>query len=249
MRFQLSLALACIIFLQQGDFYHAFLTNVPSVVTTPTTTNNPISLLHLSSPMATPAPDDEAVRQAYGQWRQKYNKGEFDSVRYQNFKSNFLAVTAKNNMDMNQARQMGTPPPTPIQLNEYGDCSAEEYRAIMQRSGGLRDPNTRLAPSNSLQPTNDFNNPRRQQQSSSVSTRQQQMSLASSNLRAAMDQRAKFESELMQLKQRLEEKQKLLQAATVEEQYCKNRIALREEQKRLLNERLRNGWDDERGLM
>lgn len=208
-----------------------------------------------------PTPDDNAVRAAYDQWRQRFNKGDFDSVRYQNFKSNYVAVAAKNAMDLNQARQSGRPAPMPTQLNEYGDCSAEEYRAIMQRStagsrgggGGLRDPNTRVAPANPLQPTNDFSNPGRQQQQRQASgvgnTRQQQMSQATTNLRAAMDQRTKLENELMQLKQRLEEKQQLLQAVTAEEQYCKNRIALREEQKRLLNDRLRNGWDDERGLM
>ena len=193
--------------------------------------------------MATPAPDDEAVRNAYAQWRQKYNKGDFDAQRYQNFKSNFLAVSAKNNMELQRARQSGQQPPTPTQLNEYGDCSAEEYRAIMQR-GGLRDPNTRIAPNNSggMRPTNDFSNANR-------GTRQQQMSAATTNLRAAMDQRGKLEGELLQLKQRLEEKQRLLQKAEQEEQYCKSRIALREEQKRLIQERLQNGWPDEGGLM
>jgi hypothetical protein len=50
------------------------------------------------------------------------------------------------------------------------------------------------------------------------------------------------------LKQRLEEKQRLLQAAVNEENFCQQRVALREEQKRMLNDRLTNGWDDERGL-
>jgi hypothetical protein len=243
---QLPLLIGLLV-LQDAYICHGFLTSRTVLLQSPTRSVS-VAPLHLSSPMSTPTPDDEAVRDAYGQWRQKYNKGEFDSVRYQNFKSNFLAVTAKNAMDLNQARQMGASPPTPIQLNEYGDCSADEYRAIIQRSGGLRDPNTRVAPSTPLQPTNDFNNPRRQQ-SAVGTTRQQQMSQATSNLRAAMDQRSKLENELMQLKQRLEEKQKLLQATMNEEAYCKNRIALREEQKRLLNERLRNGWEDERGLM
>jgi hypothetical protein len=265
-----------ILLVQQGNelFCHGFLsTSRTTIITLPVIATTESPLLQLSStgsPMrvsTTPSPDEEAVREAYRKWRQKYNKGDFDPVRYPNFKSNFLAVTAKNNMDMSNARQTGSAAPTPIQLNEYGDCSAEEYRAISSRmpprsssasssSSGLRDPNTRVAPTPAqfLQPTNDFNNPKRQQQQQQPqqqvgTTRRQQISQASSNLRAAMDQRTKMESELLQLKQQLEEKQKLLQLAMNEEQYCKNRIALREEQKRILNERLRNGWDDEKGLM
>jgi hypothetical protein len=42
------------------------------------------------------------------------------------------------------------------------------------------------------------------------------------------------------------EKQRLLQEAINEEQFCADRIALREEQKRILNDRLRNGWEDEK---
>jgi hypothetical protein len=251
-----NLLILAIITLSHDGGCYAFLggAHIPSAATATRTQqiHNPsfqfttTTALQMSDFMATPAPDDEAVRNAYAQWRQKHNKGEFDTQRYQNFKSNFLAVTAKNNMELQRARQSGQQPPAPTQLNEYGDCSAEEYRAIMQR-GGIRDPNTRIAPSYSssggLRPTNDFSNPSR------GGTRQQQMSAAQNNLRAAMDQRGKLEGELMQLKQRLEEKQRLLAQAEQEEQYCKNRIALREEQKRLLNDRLQNGWEDERGLM
>jgi hypothetical protein len=253
---------------KEGElFCHGFLSVSRTATSLPviTTTISPLKLSSMPMmPTTVPTPDDEAVRRAYSQWRQKYNKGDFDPVRYPNFRSNFLAVTAKNNMDMANARQTGMSAPTPIQLNEYGDCSAEEYRAISSRmqsrtsSGSMRDPNTRVAPSppQQLQPTNDFNNPKRQQQQQQQqqqtqvgTTRQQQISQASSNLRAAMDQRTKLESELLLLKQKLEEKQRLLQQAMNEEQYCKNRVALREEQKRILNERLRNGWDDEKGLM
>jgi len=57
-----------------------------------------------------------------------------------------------------------------------------------------------------------------------------------------------MESELAQMKKLLEEKKKLLAQATKDEQACQERLALREEQKRLLNDRLTNGWEDERGM-
>jgi hypothetical protein len=211
---------------------------------------SPTTKLSLSSPFnsnfggggggggAAPTPDDEAVREEYARWRQKYNKGEFNPTRYENFKSNFVAVTAKNNMELQRARQSGEQPPPPIKLNEYGDFSAEEYRA--------RGPGSARMASTGLRPTNDFNNanPNRQRNPQ----QQQQMAQASTQLRATRNQRTSLEGELGQLKARLEEKQRLLQAALTEEQYLKNRIALREEQKRILNDRLRNGWEDERGF-
>jgi hypothetical protein len=207
--------------------------------------------------MGASTPDEEAIREAYARWRLKYNKGDFNPVRYANFKSNFLAVTAKNNMERNRARQFGETVPPPIQLNEYGDCSAEEYKAMMQQNPASR---TRMATqSPGLQPTNDFNSagnrnrqqqqqPQRQQQRATQPgmQRREQMSQANAQLRAAMEQRTNLENELVQLKQRLEEKQRLLQAAMNEEQFCKQRVALREEQKRILNDRLQNGWPDEK---
>ena len=86
-----------------------------------------------------PAPNDESIREEYSRWRQKYSKGDFDPVRYENFKANFLAVTVRNNMERSRARQNGESAPSPIQLNEYGDCSSGEYRQAMNQQQNNRN--------------------------------------------------------------------------------------------------------------
>jgi hypothetical protein len=230
--------------------------SLPSWISTRTTAPFSSSSTSLRS-SAAPTPNDESIREAYARWRQIYVKGDFDPVRYENFKANYLAVSARNAMDAQRARQNGETAPTPIKLNEYGDCSADEYRRIMankqrspnQQQQSMSSPTT--APSNQgtgLRPANApvSNNPGRQGGSAGV--RREDYARATAQLRAAMEQRVNLENEMVRLKQRLEEKQRLLQAAVNEENYCKQRAALREEQKRLLNDRLTNGWEDERGL-
>lgn len=225
-----------------------------SLPTNTRVSRSPSSTTSLQSSVA-PTPNDESIREDYARWRQTYIKGDFDPVRYENFKANYLAVSARNAMDAQRARQNGERAPTPIKLNEYGDCSGDEYRRIMANK--QRNPNQQasmsmpnasnrvgLRPANSLVDTN--TNPGRSTANSGV--RREDFARATAQLRAAMEQRANLENEMVQLKNRLEEKQRLLQAAVNEENYCKQRAALREEQKRLLNDRLTNGWEDERGL-
>lgn len=211
-----------------------------------------------SSPFDSAAPNDQVIQEEYSKWRQKYGKGEFDSVRYQNFKANFMAVTVRNNMERTRARQNGEAAPSPIALNEYGDCSADEYRMAMgqqQQQQFSGSGPRRVAPSakpqnNGLQPTNAIINTSSQSSSSSNTrtTRSPDLANASQQLRAAVQQRTSMEKELAEMKQLLEEKKKLLQKATKDEQDCNERLQLREEQKRLLSERLNNGWEDERGM-
>mmetsp|Transcript_39124 Transcript_39124/g.94636 ORF Transcript_39124/g.94636 Transcript_39124/m.94636 type:complete len:268 (-) Transcript_39124:223-1026(-) len=207
--------------------------------------------------MSTATPDDAAIQEAYSRWRQKYSKGEFSPERYQNFKSNFLAVTARNNMERQRAAQTGGAAPTPIKLNQYGDYSAEEYSRMMQQNQGAGTNNSNqnnfnrnnMQNSNGVRPatpgvSSTTNN---MPGMGSLPRRQQEMANnASSNLRAAMNQRSGLEGDIGQLQATLAEKQRLLQEAINEEQFCADRIALREEQKRILNDRLRNGWDDEK---
>jgi hypothetical protein len=210
---------------------------------------------------STPTPNDEILREEYAKWRRKYSKGDFDPVRSQHFKANFLAVTARNNMESNRARQNGQMAPSPIQLNEYGDCSAGEYRQAMsqpQQSNSPRSMNsspnrtslTRRNPTQAnnvgLNPSNTIINSSSANPSSRNSGRgREELSRATSQLRSVVEERRSLESELAQLKQQFEEKKKLLQNAAIEEQVCNERLALREEQKRLLNDRLANGWEDE----
>jgi hypothetical protein len=222
--------------------------NLPSWSTSMITiSSSPSSSTSLRSSSA-PTPNDESIREAYARWRQMYTKGDFDSVRYENFKSNYLAVSARNVMDAQRARQNGETAPTPIKLNEYGDCSADEYRRIMANK--QRNPNQQQQQqATGLRPANApvSSNPGRPG-ASSAAVRREDYARATAQLRAAMEQRVNLENEMVKLKQRLEEKQRLLQAAANEENYCKQRASLREEQKRLLNDRLTNGWEDERGM-
>lgn len=196
------------------------------------------------------APDDTAIQEAYARWRQKYSKGEFSPERYENFKANFVAVTARNNMERARAKQTGAMAPAPIKLNQYGDCSADEYSRLMQGN----QSNTNMQSNNNYNTINNGMRPSTPGSGASSSMpspgsfgrRQEMVNNASSNLRAAMQQRTGVDNEVGRIQASLVEKQRLLQEAMAEEQFCKDRIALREEQKRILNDRLRNGWDDER---
>lgn len=232
--------------------------------TTDANSNSPNNQLVVMKSSRTPTPNDEIIREEYAKWRRKYSRGDFDPVRSQNFKANFLAVTARNNMESNRARQNGQMAPSPIQLNEYGDCSAGEYRQAMSQpqqsnnspksmnssptrtSRGRRNPtqsnnNVGLNPSNTI-----INSSSANPSSSRNSGRgREELSRATSQLRSVVEERRSLESELAQLKQQFEGKKKLLQNAAIEEQVCNERLALREEQKRLLNDRLANGWEDE----
>eukprot|EP00977_Amphora_coffeiformis_P016584 scaffold5169_cov172-Amphora_coffeaeformis.AAC.15 len=57
-----------------------------------------------------------------------------------------------------------------------------------------------------------------------------------------------LQAEVEKLQKQLQEKQKALEEATAEETFLKERKALRLEQERLLNERLKSGWKDEAAL-
>mmetsp|Transcript_53445 Transcript_53445/g.58040 ORF Transcript_53445/g.58040 Transcript_53445/m.58040 type:complete len:271 (+) Transcript_53445:71-883(+) len=262
------LALAAITILQRNTTSDAFI--LPPYLPSRT---NPSSLFHTNDSLPSsrvvikssqygsvaPTPNDEIIREVYARWRQRYAKGDFDPVRHENFKANFLAVTARNNMERSRARQNGEIAPSPIQLNEFGDCSAGEYRqAMTQRqnnsdvsSGPTITSSTRKIQANNnrgLQPSNTIINSSTNPIKNS-GIRREELSRASSQLRAVTEERRILEHELTKLEVQFEEKKKLLQNATNEEQVCNERLALREEQKRLLNDRLANGWEDESNLM
>ncbi|VEU44879.1 unnamed protein product [Pseudo-nitzschia multistriata] len=165
-----------------------------------------------------------------------------------------MAVTVRNNMERTRALQNGETAPSPIALNEYGDCSADEYRMAMgqqqqSNSSGPRrartaNTNPNSTPTNQgLQPSNTVINTNK-----NSGRRNAGLSNATGQLREAIKQRTSLESELTQMKKLLEEKKKLLAKATKDEQIYNERLALREEQKRMLNDRLNNGWEDEQGM-
>eukprot|EP00536_Pseudo-nitzschia_multiseries_P001778 jgi/Psemu1/317706/estExt_fgenesh1_pm.C_230003 len=237
------------------SFFHSSRRGNPSSSSSFTTSESSPTVL-LSSPYGNGAPNDRVVQEEYAKWRLKFNKGDFDPMRYENFKANFMAVTVRNNMERKRALQNGEPAPSPIALNEFGDCSADEYRMAMGQqqngSGGarpMRSANSRPAPAQNqgLQPSNTIINTSRINNNNS-DRRVEGLANAKTQLRAALQQRTGLESELAQMKQLLEEKKRMLAKATEDEQNCQQRLALREEQKRLLSDRLNNGWEDERGL-
>ena len=64
-------------------------------------------------------------------------------------------------------------------------------------------------------------------------------------IQSVQKKKAFLAKQVEELKKQLDEKQKDLEAATKEENTLKERKALREEQERLLNQRLKSGWEDE----
>jgi len=70
-------------------------------------------------------------RKMYNEWRSKYGKREFDPFRYKSFRANFISVMKANRAALALARAKDLPDPKPIVLNEYGDCSQEEYIAMI----------------------------------------------------------------------------------------------------------------------
>jgi len=82
-------------------------------------------------------PYDAAARLAYDEWRKQFGKGSFDPDRYEIFKANYEAITVANVSAKKDARDTGADaPPTLMTLNEYGDCTEEEYVAATSGGGG-----------------------------------------------------------------------------------------------------------------
>ena len=77
-------------------------------------------------------PYDAAARLAYDEWRTKYNKGAFDEARWPVFKANYEAISVANVVAKAQAREDDTEAPSLLTLNEYGDCTEDEYRKAME---------------------------------------------------------------------------------------------------------------------
>lgn len=74
------------------------------------------------------------------------------------------------------------------------------------------------------------------------------LSSADKRRKAANDQLTLLETELEELKLEIAQKAKSLQAVQDESKWCAERVKLRTEQKELLEDRLENGWEDEREL-
>lgn len=68
---------------------------------------------------------------------------------------------------------------------------------------------------------------------------------AGERLDKAQDQKDSLQKELEELKKQLEQKQKSLKVIETEEKWLQERVGLREDQQKLLQQRLDQGWDDE----
>jgi len=75
---------------------------------------------------------DSQVRFAYDEWRLIYGKGDFDSDRFENFKTNHKTLTISNLKARETASNESRRIPQWMSLNEYGDYSLDEYEAMMR---------------------------------------------------------------------------------------------------------------------
>jgi hypothetical protein len=91
-----------------------------------------------------PKTNDQSIRSAYEQWRFQYAKGAADPQRFENFKTNYLTLAGANAVAIQKARENGRTAPSLLSLNEYGDCTTEEYKTI--RSGAIPPPEPEVKP-------------------------------------------------------------------------------------------------------
>ena len=74
-------------------------------------------------------PYESAAELAYKGWLVKYDK-PYDAVRYEVFLSNYKAITVMNVSAKKKARDTADGgSPSLLSLNEFADCTAEEYEA------------------------------------------------------------------------------------------------------------------------
>jgi len=74
---------------------------------------------------------DAAAKLAYNEWLTQYEKGEFDEVRYQSFRSNYEALSIANVIASKKARdENNSDELQKLTLNEYADYTVEEYLAM-----------------------------------------------------------------------------------------------------------------------
>lgn len=86
--------------------------------------------LEMSTESDVSIPYDSAARLAYEGWCADFGK-PIDEARYEVFKENYSAITVMNVAAKKQARETGEENPSLLALNEYADCTADEYEAIM----------------------------------------------------------------------------------------------------------------------
>jgi len=83
-------------------------------------------------------PYDSAAELAYTGWLAKYSK-PYDEERYAVFLSNYKAITIMNVSAKKKSRDGVTENPSLLSLNEFADCTAEEYEAATKEGGESSD--------------------------------------------------------------------------------------------------------------
>ena len=118
-------------FLSNNPHHHA--AAAAGVCPSSTSTAMPMSMATKDEVVDVSIPYDAAARLAYDEWRAKYGKGDFDDARWPVFKANYEAISVANVAAKAQAREDGAEEaPSLLTLNEYGDCTEDEYRKAME---------------------------------------------------------------------------------------------------------------------
>ena len=86
---------------------------------------------------------------------------------------------------------------------------------------------------------------RRRRAKACIKAVEEDLDSAKQRLEAATQQKTSLKDDIEKLAKELEEKKKSLQVATKEESWLKERVQLRKDQHKLLEDRLTNGWNDE----
>lgn len=102
-----------------------------------------------SSEFNSTLPGDDVIMNAYDKWRTQYNKGESSPERFENFKVNYKTLMTANADPEQRSREGGSLDfASYVSLNEYGDCSIEEYKRILESAGqSTRQQNVNPTPS------------------------------------------------------------------------------------------------------
>ena len=86
---------------------------------------------------------------------------------------------------------------------------------------------------------------RRRRAKACVKAVDEDLKSAEQRLEAATQQKTVLAKDIEKLTKELEEKKKSLEGCQKEESWLKQRVSLRKDQRKLLTERLTNGWPDE----
>ena len=89
-----------------------------------------LMVVDMSTETDVSVPYDAAARYTYENWCKEFGK-DIDESRYTTFKDNYEAITVMNIAAKKKAREEGDENPSLLALNEYADCTAEEYEAAM----------------------------------------------------------------------------------------------------------------------